>query len=97
MAFNHKATKIARIEFCDDKSVGFVLYDLVLYRPEKRKLDVRNWRGHQTSPTVVSLKGRLPKKLQSKSPLSSEIVQIHSLFRHAFIKKPKSRFHGNRK
>ena len=40
------------------------------------------WRGHQTSPTVVSLKGRLPQKLQSKSTLSCEIVQIHSLFRH---------------
>ena len=25
------------------------------------------WRGHQTSPTVVSLKGRLPQKLQSTS------------------------------
>ena len=35
------------------------------------------------------LKGRLPQKLQSKSPLSCEIVQTHSLFRHGFIKKPK--------
>ena len=35
-----------------------------------------NWRGHQTSPTVVSLKGRLPQKLQSKSTLSCGIVQI---------------------
>ena len=52
-----------------------------------------NWRGHQTSPTVVSLKGRLPQKLQSKSTLSCEIAQIHvhSLFRHGFIKKPKSK------
>ena len=33
------------------------------------------WRGHQTSPTVVSLKGRLPQKLQSKTTLSCEIVQ----------------------
>ena len=52
-----------------------------------------HWRGrktYKTSPTVVSLKGRLPKKLQSKSSLSCEIVQIHSLFRHGFIKKPKS-------
>ena len=44
------------------------------------------WRGHQTSPTVVSLKGRLPQKLQSKSNLSREIVQIQSLFRHGFYK-----------
>ena len=54
-----------------------------------------NWRGHQTFPTVVSLKGRLPQILQSKSALSCEIVPIHSLFRHSFIKKPKSEF--NRK
>ena len=48
-----------------------------------------NWRGHQTCPTVVSLKGRLHQKLQSQSALSCEIVQIHSLFRHGFIKKLK--------
>ena len=36
-------------------------------------------RGHQTSPTVVSLKGRLPQKLQSKFTLSCEIIQIHSV------------------
>ena len=35
---------------------------------------------------MVSLKGRLPKKLQSKSTISSEIVQTHSLFRHGFKK-----------
>ena len=51
-----------------------------------------NWRGHQTSPTVVSLKGRLPQKLQSKSTISFEIIQINSLFRHGFMKKPKSKF-----
>ena len=34
-------------------------------------------------------KSRLPQKLQSKSTLSCEIVPIHSLFRHGFIKKPK--------
>ena len=55
------------------------------------------WRGHQTSLTVVSLKGRLPKKLQSKSTLSCEIFQIRGLFRHGFIKKPKSKFNRNRK
>ena len=55
------------------------------------------WRGHQTFPTVVSLKGRVPKKLQSKSTLSCVIVQIHSLFRHGFIKKPKSKFNQTRK
>ena len=43
-----------------------------------------------TSPTVVSLKGRLPQKLQSKSTFSCEIVRKHSLFRHGFINKPKS-------
>ena len=56
-----------------------------------------DWRGHQTSPTLVTLKGRLPQKLQYKSTLSSETVQIRSLFRHGFIKKPKSKFNRNRK
>ena len=32
-----------------------------------KELNLTHWRSHQTSPTVVSLKGRLPKKLQSKS------------------------------
>ena len=54
-----------------------------------------HWRGHQTSPTVVSLQGRLSQKLQSKASLSFEIVQKHSLFRHGFIKKPKSKFNRN--
>ena len=45
---------------------------------------------------MVSLR-RLPQKLQSKSTLSSQTVQIHSLFRHGFIKKPKSRFNRNRR
>ena len=36
--------------------------------------------SYQTSPTVVSLEGRLPQKLQSKSTLSCGIVQIHFLF-----------------
>ena len=56
-----------------------------------------HWWGHQTSPTVVSLKGRLPQKLQSKSTLSCKIVQIYNLFRHGFIKKPKSKSNRNRK
>ena len=43
-------------------------------------------RGHQTSPTVVSLKGRLSQKLQSKSILSSETVEIHSLISSWFYK-----------
>ena len=47
---------------------------------------VFHWRGHQTSPTVVSLKGRLPEIMQSKSTLSCDIIQIHSLFRHGFYK-----------
>ena len=38
-----------------------------------------NNRGHQTSPTKVSLTGRLPQKLLSKSVLSCEIVQIQSV------------------
>ena len=54
-----------------------------------------HWRGHQTSPTVVSLKGRLPEIMQSASTLSCDIIQIHSLFRHGFIKKPKSIFNRN--
>ena len=54
-------------------------------------------RGHQTSSTVVTLKGRLHQKLKSKSTLSCEIVQIHSLFRHGFIKKAKSKFNLNRR
>ena len=41
--------------------------------------------AYQTSPMVVSLKGRLPKKLQSKSTLSCKIVQIHCVFRHFFF------------
>ena len=45
---------------------------------EYRKRD-NNWRGHQTSPTKVSLTGRLPQKLLSKSALSCEIVQIQSV------------------
>ena len=49
------------------------------------------------SISVVSLKGKLPQKLQSKSTLSVEIVQIHSLFRHGFIKKPKSKLNRNRR
>ena len=56
-----------------------------------------NWRGHKTSPTVVDLKGRRCQKLQSKSALSCEIFQIHSLFRNGFIKNPKSKFNRNRK
>ena len=43
-------------------------------------------------PTRVSLIGRLPQKFQSKSTLLCRIVQIHSLFRHGFIKKMKSKF-----
>ena len=45
----------------------------------------------QTSPTVVSLKGRLPQKLQSKSTLSCRTSQIHTLSHHGFIKKSKLR------
>ena len=52
---------------------------------------------YQTSPTGVSLKRKLPQILQSKFPLSFEIVHIHSLFRRGFIKKPKSKFNRNRR
>ena len=47
----------------------------------------------------MSLKGRLPQKLQSKSTLSCEIVQIHSLFRHGFIRNRKQNLTeiGNRR
>ena len=55
------------------------------------------WRGQQTSPTEVSLKGRLLEIIQSTSTLSCDVIQIHSLFRHGFIKKPKSKFNRNRK
>ena len=41
---------------------------------------------------MVSLKGRLPEIMQSTSTLSCDIIQIHSLFRHGIIKKPKSKF-----
>ena len=41
---------------------------------------------------IYSTSDRLRKKLQSKSTLSCKIVQIHSLFRHGFRKKPKSKF-----
>ena len=46
---------------------------------------------------MVSLEGRLPQKLQSNITLSCKIILIHSLFRHCFIKKPKSKFNRNRK
>ena len=49
------------------------------------------------APTEMNLKGRLTQKLQSKSTLSCEIVQIRSLLGHGFIKKPKSKFNRNRK
>ena len=65
------------------------------YNPEIR-VDI-HWRGHQTPPTVVSLKGRLPQIMQARYTLSCDIIQIHSLFRRAFIKKPKSQFNRNRK
>ena len=68
---------------------GFCSLNIVLI------VSIYHWRGHQTSPTEVSLKRRLPQKLLSKSTLSCEIVQIHSLFRHGFIKKPKSQFKRN--
>ena len=45
---------------------------------------------------MVSLKGRLPEIMHSKSTLSCDIIEIHSLFRHGFIKKPKSKFNGSR-
>ena len=69
------------------------------YLITENNLNVRliYWRGHQTSPTVVSLKGRLPRKLESKCTLSCEIVQMHSPFRHGFVKKQKSKFNRNRK
>ena len=51
-----------------------------------RVISLFNWSGHQTSPTVASLKGRLPAIMQSKSTLSCEIIRIHSLFRHGFYK-----------
>ena len=60
--------------------IGHPYYSTLATRPTSY------WRGHQTSPTVLSLKGRLPQKLQSKTTLSCEIVQILSLFRHGFIK-----------
>ena len=67
-------------------------------REEKGKQSLSHyWRSHQTSSTVVSFrKGRLPQKLQSKSTFSCEIVRIHSMFCHGFIKKPKSKFNRNR-
>ena len=47
---------------------------------------VSNWRGQQTSPTVVSLKGRLPELMQSKSTLSCDIIQIHKSVSSWFYK-----------
>ena len=73
------------------RSVYSVVKELILF------FEISYWRGHQISLTVESLKGRLPQKLQSKSTLSCEIVQIHSLLRHGFIKKRKSKFNRNRK
>ena len=45
------------------------------------------WRGHLTSPTVVSLKGKLSQKLQSKSTLSCEIIQMQSVSSWFYKKK----------
>ena len=73
------------------KTTDIKLYrNITIHILKKKQTDKsnRNWSGHQISPTVVSLKGRLSQKLQSKSTLSCEMVQIHSLFRHGFIKKP---------
>ena len=44
-------------------------------------------RGVQTSPTKVSLKGRLPQKPQYNSIFSCEIGQLHGLICHGFINK----------
>ena len=68
-----------------------------LFEKLSRLCESTDWRGHQTFPTVVSVKGGLPQKLQSQSTLSCDIIQIHSLFRHGFIKIPKSKFNRNRK
>ena len=62
----------------------------------RNAIHVYDWRG-QTSPTVVSLKVRLPEIMRSTSTLSCDIIQIHNLFRHGFIKKPKSKFNRNGK
>ena len=67
-------------------------YSLLLKRSSAVFIILYHWRGHKTSLTVVSLRGRLPQKLQSKSTFSCEIVQMRSPFRHGFIKKPKSEF-----
>ena len=56
------------------------------------KFDQNRYRTrHQISPPVVSLKGRLPQKPQSKSTFSVEIVQKHSLFCDGLMNKPKLR------
>ena len=34
-----------------------------------------HWRGHQTSPTVVSLKGRLPQIMQSKPSFLAPLAE----------------------
>ena len=107
MGFSIKHVKVNCLKNID---ITWVLTDHSLFPLQKKFFDqtkvkiftydkscADHWRGHQTSPTVVSLKGILPLKLQSKSILSCKIVQIHSLFRHGFIKKPKSKFNRNRK
>ena len=73
------------------------LLDKGLIVVSKVRPRIVNWRGHKTSPKVMSLKGRLCQKVRSKSTLSCEIIQIHGLFRHGFINSPQSKFNRNRR
>ena len=73
------------------------LHNLYISFVKAFNLEQSEFLSFMTSPTVVSIKGRLPEIMQSKPTLYCDIIQIHSLFRHGFIKKPKSKFNRNRK
>ena len=51
-----------------------------LMTPVFKGTTTSQWRGHQSAPTVVSLKGRFRKKLQSKSAFSRKIVRYTVCF-----------------
>ena len=57
----------------------------------------RNWRGHQISPTVLSLKRRLSQKLQSQYTFSCENVQKHILINEPEKKKKKMKIKFKKK
>ena len=86
-SFSHYVFKSPLSQVCSNSG----LCGIQLKCNTRLKTHVVYWRGHQTFPTLVSLKGKLPEIMQSTSTFSGEIMMIHSLFRHGFIKKTEIR------